>query len=420
MKDNKYNHLAEIIIIDETNSFSESEFLKARVRFLTSFEDEAYAKKVRNEIQLKSNHNEKYDGHEQIIKLKLNGKLKKTLQKKYIYEVNTDKFSKVINEKDNNIPTLSYLGTFRIARDINVVPLEEDVVLRQNEEKLVFLDTFTEEEKLNLHNLIEIKKSFEVEIEETTNFDKYTIFDVNGFYSCLKKGNTTIIIDAGHESSSGAKIKKQVVDYLFISHGHFDHFNLWRNFHVTKIAVLPFNTGIRMGTRQFYKKELLKLYYDRGLPRLFIGSSLPTRPKRIALKLLKVHRDIEIFYPNFMSINPENSNSLCFKFKINDSTVFYPGDTMHYIYSPHLKNVTHLIASHHGGYVGTLSFKIPNPIKCLYINTSRRNESSRKFRDNQIIYNDAFFPAYRRIAILNNYNLSSCTIMKSCGCHDCI
>lgn len=402
MKQPIYDRLATLTIIDDNETNNELKTVK--VNFLYSIDDENLNSEQRRHYR--SEHFAEYNGVEKIVNLRVNTKLLITLRNNNIYEVNTDRFAVFLKRKDEN-SVLSYYQTFRLARDLKYATLDEDMLIKHKEMKAKFLNTFTESDYMRFAQVVTFASSNDLPCLEDTSKDSYTIYDVNGFLSCLQKDGSTIVIDAGNEDKNILGGKKYIVDYLFISHAHKDHYNLWRNLTVKEKVILPFNTGIVKAGAHHYSKDLYDLYLDNDYEKVFVYSPPKTNKKRNKLFSMKIFCSTELYYPKHGQNKNKNLDSLCLKFKVNEMTVFYPGDTMHYMYNPHLKNVTHLVASHHGGYVGKVKFKVPNPINCLYINTIRKSYLSKVFSDNLIIYQSYFTPFTRRIKIIDSYDYSA-------------
>ena len=66
-------------------------------------------------------------------------------------------------------------------------------------------------------------------------------------------------------------------------------------------------------------------------------------------------------------------------------SVFYPGDTMNYMYSPHLRSFDYFIASHHGGRIG-----VPNlgtfHMGEIIINSYHSNYLKKDYLSNRLYY----------------------------------
>lgn len=226
----------------------------------------------------------------------------------------------------------------------------------------------------------------------------YDIYDVDGFLSILTDDKKfEFYIDVG-DLSKKFKPKSKNVFGVFISHLHCDHYNiLLENGIKAEYYILPYGGSILYNGKQLYPADeirILSRYKDNA--QLVLKACPAQKGRRNRLISFKIAERATLYFPMNKSPNNKNLESLCISF--DEQKVFYPGDTMHYMYQPYIRNFEYFIASHHGGDVGKLNLSTTN-IKEIIINTHSKNYVSKVYLDNLKTYQSSCLNL-----MVSNYN----------------
>lgn len=255
-----------------------------------------------------------------------------------------------------------------------IIPFYQDSYLLDYKEELRVLDLQLPEETINLEkdkNAIELRNSnflseFKRDnnlIEELSNFFihsqmYYDIYDVNGYFSVITNDKDfDFYIDMGDISNNSISINKTPY-CVFISHYHFDHFNILQQSKINaKNYILPYSGSIIFNGIQHYPANEIRILINNPRKTHLLFSSTGIKKGRNKLKKVNLIKNMNLYIPYYLKPNDRNLESICVEIIGENNTVFYPGDTMNYMYFPFLKNFDYFIASHHGGNVGKLNLK---------------------------------------------------------------
>jgi len=286
-----------------------------------------------------------------------------------------------------------------------ITPLTDDIFLLQNvdsirvlnypDESILLNDKFELEDtgstkekeaheiekkiiRKNVYFLKTLKKSdsFIDELNDIVETDNlyYDIYDVNGFFSCITNDKDFYFyIDMGDHSNNKLPIVKKPFCVL-LSHFHDDHYNqLLQGGIIAKYFIVSYGGSVLYNGKQLFSSTEIR-FLDQNINRIqlvFTGHVIGYR-KKSKLVPYGLTKRLNLYLPYYLKPNDRNLESICLEAIGKTNTVFYPGDTMHYMYDPYLKSFNYFIASHHGGKVGKINFRLFH-FDNIIVNTFYRN-----------------------------------------------
>lgn len=225
----------------------------------------------------------------------------------------------------------------------------------------------------------------------------YDIYDVDGFLSILTNDkNFDFYFDLGDLSNSF--IPRNLNPFgILITHYHSDHYNvLLNNNFNARYYILPYGGSVLYNGNQLYPADEIRILSQfNNRAHLLLKGQTYQRSGRNILIPLQIHNVLTLYFP--LSPSPRNRNveSICINF---NNKVYYPGDSMFYMFKNYINGINNLVASHHGGDVGAINLK--NSISNVIINTCRKNYGSTVYNNNIIVYRNNG----RIVNVINNYN----------------
>ena len=198
----------------------------------------------------------------------------------------------------------------------------------------------------------------------------YDIYDVNGFFSLITDDDSfNFYIDFGDKSFNFLPVVSDPF-CVFVSHFHDDHFNLLNNSINSRYYILPYGGNILYNGIQRYPGKEIRILQSNVKKSLLLLTGLQlANNKPSKLMDFQLTNNIKLYLPLYLKPTDRNLESICFSIENMENSVFYPGDTKHYMYYPYLKNFDYFIASHHGGHVGKLNLNtyfFPNTVVNTY------------------------------------------------------